>query len=111
MLTGGIRDRGRAIGWVLFFSGIILAWWIMFTMAGMSGLSMFGKAVEANMMPMRGVHVLFPMWAIMMLAMMGPTLVPVLVSFETLIRSGHANRTGWTGLIAGYAFAWFGFAG
>ncbi len=111
MILEGIGDRGRAIGWALFFSGIMLAWWIMFTMAGMSGLNVFGEAVSANMMPMQGVHVLFPMWAIMMLAMMGPTLAPVLVSFEGLINSGYANRAGWMGLIVGYALAWFGFAG
>ena len=82
----------------------------MFGMAEMSGLNLLGVSTGMNMMPMQGFNVLFPMWAIMMLAMMGPTLVPVLASFETLIGSGHATRQGWTGLVGGYAIAWFSFA-
>lgn len=54
---------------------------------------------------------LFSMWAIMMAAMMLPTLVPTLRSYDDLITSADGTRKGWLGVLLGYFVVWVGFAG
>ena len=119
VIAAVLRSRGRAIAWLLFFTLVLTAWWVMFAMATGSGLAPFAMAVRGDMgmdmaaesMPTRTFGVLFVMWAIMMLAMMGPTFVPTLSSYDALIRAGHASRNGWAGLTVGFFLAWFAFAG
>ena len=79
-------------------------------MARMSGLDLIGQPVGMNMMPMTNFQTLFPMWAIMMAAMMLPTLVPTLRSYEDLMKSADGTRAGWLGVLLGYFVVWVGFA-
>ncbi len=53
---------------------------------------------------------LFGMWSIMMAAMMLPTLVPTLTTYERLITSATGTRAGWLGVLSGYAIVWIGVA-
>ncbi|HSG55215.1 MAG TPA: DUF2182 domain-containing protein, partial [Paracoccaceae bacterium] len=46
------------------------------------------------------------MWALMMAAMMLPTLVPTLRAYEDLMVSANGTRAGWAGVIAGYFGVW-----
>lgn len=50
------------------------------------------------------------MWAIMMAAMMGPTFVPTLGTYEDLIGSSNGTRVGAMGLVLGYFAIWLAFA-
>ncbi|MCF6443430.1 DUF2182 domain-containing protein [Nereida sp. MMG025] len=100
----------RSLLWITFFVVILLAWWVMWMMAQMSGVDMIGRPVGANMMPMETFGALFPMWAIMMAAMMLPTLVPTLRAYEDLMTSANGTRVGWTGVLLGYFVVWVGFA-
>jgi predicted metal-binding membrane protein len=100
----------RSALWLTFFAVILAAWWMMFGMARMSGLDMLGRPVGMNMMPMTTFGALFPMWAIMMAAMMLPTMVPTLRSYEDLIGSATGTRAGWAGVVLGYFITWVGFA-
>ena len=50
------------------------------------------------------------MWAIMMAAMMLPTMVPTLRSYEDLMISADGTRIGWLGVLLGYSIVWIGFA-
>ena len=50
------------------------------------------------------------MWAVMMAAMMLPTMVPTLRSYEDLIVSADGTRIGWLGVLLGYSIVWIGFA-
>lgn len=100
----------RSLGWIGFFTAILAAWAVMFMMAVMSGLDWIGRPVGMNMMPMVTFGALFPMWAIMMAAMMLPTMVPTLRTYDDLIRSGAGSRGGWFGVLAGYMISWVGFA-
>lgn len=61
-------------------------------------------------MPMANFGPLFVMWAIMMAAMMLPTLVPTLRSYEDLMTSATGTRTGWLGVLLGYFVVWVAFA-
>ncbi len=72
----------------------------------MSGQTMDGMA----MMSMTTFGTLFPMWAIMMAAMMLPTMVPTLRSYEDLMVSANGSRAGWLGVVLGYFAVWVVFA-
>ena len=46
------------------------------------------------------------MWAVMMAAMMLPTMVPTLRSYEDLMVSADGTRIGWLGVLLGYSLIW-----
>jgi len=111
MLAAPIRQRMLAIIWLLFFLMLLISWWFLLAMARSSGLNMVVMPVGPNRMPMNGLGVLLVMWAVMMLAMMGPTFVATMLSYERLIKSGHAHRDGWAGIVSGYFGVWWTTAG
>ena len=53
---------------------------------------------------------LFGMWLVMMSAMMFPTMVPTLKSYEDLMSSADGTRIGWLGLLVGYSLVWVTFS-
>ena len=53
---------------------------------------------------------LLGMWSVMMAAMMFPTMVPTLKSYEDLMISADGTRAGWLGVIFGYIIIWTSFA-
>lgn len=69
-----------------------------------------GPMDMAGMPAMDALTMLIPMWAIMMIAMMGPTLITTMTTYESLINSANGTRGGWLGMIAGYFVVWVGFA-
>lgn len=76
-----------------------------------SNSSMPNMVSEMNMdMPMTHFLPLFGMWAVMMAAMMLPTMVPTLKSYEDLMISADGTRSGWMGLLLGYSLVWLVFA-
>ncbi|WP_245810559.1 DUF2182 domain-containing protein [Loktanella atrilutea] len=110
MTTAALRPAGRTLSWLLVFGAILLAWITMFAMARMAGVDVLGRPVGMNMMPMTRFGALFPMWAIMMAAMMLPTMVPTLADYERLMTAADGTRAGWWGVLLGYGVAWIGFA-
>ncbi|WP_170606848.1 DUF2182 domain-containing protein [Ruegeria arenilitoris] len=108
--------------WLGFYAAILWAWWTMFSMSRDMDLDWIGRpgpmgeamrVMDPRMdmyMPMAEFGPLFWMWAIMMAAMMLPTLVPTLRSYEDLIRSANGSRAGWIGVLSGYFLVWAGFA-
>ncbi|MFZ3582691.1 DUF2182 domain-containing protein [Loktanella sp. DJP18] len=104
------RPGLRSLSWLAVFALILCAWAVMFAMARMTGVDVIGRPVGMNMMPMTTFGTLFAMWAIMMAAMMLPTLVPTLATYERLMTSADGTRAGWFGVLVGYGLAWVGFA-
>lgn len=112
----------RSTLWLGFFGLILVAWWIMYSMSIDMDVDLFGRpgeigaamaAMDPRMpmyMPMAHFGPLFWMWAIMMAAMMLPTLVPTLRSYEDLMVSATGTRAGWLGVISGYLIVWVVFA-
>lgn len=112
----------RSTLWLGFFGAILVAWWVMYSMAMDMDLDLLGRPGEAGArmaamdprmpmyMPMANFGPLFSMWAIMMAAMMLPTLVPTLRAYEDLMISATGTRAGWIGVLAGYAVVWVAFA-
>lgn len=117
-----IQISMRSIAWVGFFTAILGAWWMMYAMALDMDLDLLGRpgergarmaAMDPRMdmyMPMAHFGPLFAMWAIMMAAMMLPTMVPTLRSYEDLMASANGTRAGWVGVLLGYGIVWVGFA-
>jgi predicted metal-binding membrane protein len=112
----------RSTLWLSFFAAILAAWVVMFSMSTDMDLDLLGRpgemgaamaAMDPRMpmdMPMARFGPLFAMWAIMMAAMMLPTLVPSLRAYEDLMVSADGTRAGWLGVLAGYGVIWVGFA-
>ncbi|MFK7745354.1 MAG: DUF2182 domain-containing protein [Roseobacter sp.] len=112
----------RSTLWLGFFGAILAAWWVMYVMAIDMDLDLLGRpgdmgarmaAMDPRMpmyMPMANFGPLFWMWAIMMAAMMLPTLVPTLQSYEDLMTSATGTRAGWLGVLLGYFIVWVAFA-
>ena len=69
---------------------------------------MDGKMSMDNSMP--HFLLLVGMWAVMMAAMMLPTMVPTLRSYEDLMVSANGTRVGWLGVLLGYSIVWILFA-
>ena len=120
-----------AAWWVMFSMAQMMGVdWIgrptgMMNMGGMSGemkaegMAPMGETApmgemaptgEMPMMQMTTFGALFPMWAIMMAAMMLPTMVPTLRAYEDLMASANGTRAGWLGVVLGYFVVWLGFA-
>ena len=75
----------------------------MAAMPSMDG-SMSMDTSMTSFLPLAG------MWAVMMAAMMLPTMVPTLRSYEDLMVSADGTRLGWLGVLKGYSIVWIGFA-
>jgi predicted metal-binding membrane protein len=112
----------RSTLWLGFFAAVLAAWWVLYAMAMDMDLDLLGRPgpmgdrmrfMDPRMdmpMPMTEFGPLFSMWGVMMAAMMLPTLVPTLRSYEDLMISADGTRAGWMALLAGYALVWIGVA-
>ena len=96
----------RGALWLGFFAIILLAWAWLYMMARMSGLDWMGVPRAENMMPMESFGTLMAMWSVMMAAMMLPTLVPTLSTYDRLITTADGTRSGWLGVLLGYFAVW-----
>ncbi|GAB5438527.1 DUF2182 domain-containing protein [Falsiruegeria mediterranea] len=112
----------RSFLWLGFYGIILAAWWVLYSMAIDMDLDLIGRPgpmgeamrqMDPRMdmyMPMAEFGSLFWMWGIMMAAMMLPTLVPTLQSYEDLMTSANGTRAGWIGVLLGYFLVWLAFA-
>ncbi len=129
-----MQDLSRTLGdvvthilrtslWLSFFAAILAAWWMIYVMSVDMDVDWIGRPgpmgeamrqMDPRMpmyMPMANFGPLFWMWAIMMAAMMLPTMVPTLRAYEDLMQSANGTRAGWLGVVFGYFIVWIGFAG
>ena len=112
----------RSTLWLGFFGVILASWWVLYSMSTSMGVDALGRpgemaarmaAMDPRMaagMPMTQFATLFGMWAIMMAALMLPTMVPTLRAYEGLMASANGTRAGWLGVLAGYFVVWVAFA-
>lgn len=108
--------------WIGLFAGILIAWVALYQMSTGMGLDLIGRPDAAAevmrrmnpdmdmAMPMAEFWPLTGMWALMMAAMMLPTLVPTLTTYEDLMTSANGSRIGWLGVLLGYFAVWIAFA-
>ena len=109
--------------WLGFFGAILLSWVLLYDMSTGMGLDLIGRPINGTAeamrwmdprmdmyMPMARFWPLAGMWALMMAAMMLPTMIPTLKTYEDLMESANGSRAGWLGLLAGYSLVWIAFA-
>ena len=106
-----------SLRWVALFGAILLAWLLMFAMslpdAGHGSTSLLPEHwqhAHHTTAGDAGTFVLFVMWALMALAMMAPSLVPSLRTFDDLLSAGAGRPLSFYMLIGGYLSAWVLFA-
>ena len=103
--------------WLVFFGGILAAWGALFAMQIPADLremaDIYGSDFWAQICRIApgiaGYPAVFAMWAIMSAAMMAPTFVPALSTYDDITGSTD-DRGGFAALLAGYGAIWLGFS-
>ncbi|PWE34429.1 metal-binding protein [Maritimibacter sp. 55A14] len=104
--------------WLAFFGTVLGAWALLYAMQVpgdlRTGAALYGHdfwsalcVVEPGL---AGYPTVLAMWVAMSAAMMAPTFLPALATYEDLIATGAATRDGFLALLAGYLAVWLGFA-
>jgi len=114
MISARIR-RMTGGHWLLMFGLILLSWSMLYLMALPPDLRDAGRIYGADLLA--GLCVVTPdaagfarialMWALMSAAMMAPTALPALATYDEL---AHAGGTRLGVLLAGYLAVWLGFS-
>lgn len=110
-----LRKGGANWHWLVFFALVLVAWGALFTMQRASDLPggmglEFWAALCAQPTSLADLPAVFTMWALMSAAMMAPTFVPALRSFDDLATGGAASARGFAELLGGYIAVWLGFS-
>ncbi|MEY8840191.1 DUF2182 domain-containing protein [Cribrihabitans sp. XS_ASV171] len=102
--------------WLALFAAILAAWAVLYLMAIPAEMRAFGEIYGAEFW--RSLCIVTPdaagfarmilMWALMSAAMMAPTALPALATYDDLSHSG-ASTALWR-LIAGYLAIWLGYS-
>ena len=108
--------RMRAPHWLGFYALVIAGWGVLYATQLppdlLAAAEVYGAEFWATLCIVEpgwaGAPQLFLMWSVMAGAMMAPTLVPTLATWEDLVASGHAP--GFSLLLGGYLLVWLGFA-
>lgn len=111
-------DRIRAMAaphWLGLFGLILVAWVILYVMSVPAELrqlnGIYGAEFWDSLCSLTpdaaGWIRMVAMWALMSAAMMSPTVLPALATYEDL---GRSTETNMTRLVAGYLVVWLGFS-
>ena len=108
--------RLHALHWLGFYGGVLLAWAGLYAMQLPADLlaaaEFYGAEFWAALCTVEpglsGAPSVFVMWALMAGAMMAPTVVPALMTWEDLHHAGVG--AGFAALVLGYLAVWLGFA-
>ena len=114
-----LSDRIRAMGaphWLALFAAILGAWVVLYLMAVPQGLrdagAIYGAGFWADLCRLTpdgaGFGRMVLMWVLMSTAMMAPTALPALATYEDIASTG-AHVALWR-LLAGYLAVWLGFS-
>lgn len=114
MLALRIRSL-RGAHWLAFFAGLLVAWGLLFWMAIPGDLRTLEATYGASLIDIlcggafgaSGFVAAFAMWALMGAAMMAPTALPALATYDDL---SNVAQTGFGKLLGGYLVAWIGFS-
>ncbi|RMD47289.1 MAG: DUF2182 domain-containing protein [Alphaproteobacteria bacterium] len=105
----------RAPHWLAFYGLVVAGWaglWLMTAAPAGPGTGPLAALVELCRAgaARADLAILVAMWALMSAAMMAPTAVPAIATWEDLARAGAGTRGGFWALIAGYLAVWLGFS-
>ncbi len=114
-----VSDRIHAmkgLHWVALFGAILFAWIVLYAMSLPSDLRAASRIYGSDLLTSlcvvtpdaAGFVRVFIMWALMSAAMMAPTALPALATYEDLSRSTEDTHFGQ--LVWGYLVVWIGFS-
>lgn len=114
-----VSERIRAMGsrhWLLLFGAIGTAWGLLYAMALPSDLRAAGQVYGLDFLTQlcvvtpdaAGLFRVTLMWCLMSAAMMAPTVLPALATYDDLAQT--VPDTNFTHLVAGYLVVWLGFS-
>ncbi len=114
MLALRIRSMGR-LHWLTFFGFVLVGWAVLFAMSIPSDLrayeSVYGasfiEAICGGLFGASSVPTAFLMWCLMSAAMMAPTALPALATYDDL---SHVTATEFGRLLGGYLTVWMAFS-
>ncbi len=114
VLAYRLRSVGR-LHWLAFFAGLLLCWALLFRMAIPDEFRALEATYGASLIDVlcggglgaTGFVSSFAMWALMSAAMMAPTALPALATYDDI---GSVTSTGFGTLLGGYLTAWLGFS-
>ncbi|UPH70089.1 DUF2182 domain-containing protein [Abyssibius alkaniclasticus] len=108
-----------ALRWLLFYGLILAAWLGLFVQlrggqhGGQFGAQhggQFGQMLQSLNAAQAGYGAALAMWALMGAAMMAPTFLPALKTYDDLRHTGAVPRGGFYALLGGFLAVWLGFA-
>lgn len=110
----------RDIFWLGFFGCVLAAWAALYLMTLGAGVDLLGRAgmwgealaalctgTEASV---AGVAAVWGMWGAMSVAMMGPTLVPMLATYQRFAGRVARPVAGQVGIVLGFLGVWLAFS-
>lgn len=115
MLAQGIRGMG-GWHWLALYAVILSAWAALYALSAPADLRAAGAIYGSDFWrdfcaltpDAAGYARMVVMWALMSAAMMAPTALPALATYEDI---GHTQaETQFAGLVAGYLLVWLGFS-
>ena len=114
MVSARIR-RMTGAHWLTLFGLVLLAWGALYVMALPEEMRAAGRIYGAEFLASlctvtpdaAGFARITAMWALMSAAMMAPTALPALATYDEL---SHSGQTNFAALVAGYLAVWIGFA-
>ncbi|KAA3633047.1 MAG: hypothetical protein DWQ08_02475, partial [Proteobacteria bacterium] len=108
----------RDAGWIGFFILILASWAGLVEMSAripssapdsMDWLARLYAVCSVNP-GSGGLTYIVPMWLLMGVAMMAPTFVPSLRTYDDLIHTGAGTPAGIVALVVGYLVVWIGYS-
>ena len=106
------KEFTRISNWIFFYSVLLLAWLLILVMALERFLPTNANIVKivveicnSSVSDLNLVGVFF-MWLLMSIAMMSPTIIPTLKTYEDILESGGKKENSFWGFIAGFSIVW-----
>jgi predicted metal-binding membrane protein len=114
-LAQGIRDMG-GWHWLALYGGILASWALLYAMSAPAELraagAIYGRDFWRDFCTLTpdaaGYLRMAVMWGLMSAAMMAPTALPALATYEDIGHTQAETQFGW--LVAGYLAVWLGFS-
>ena len=106
------KEFKRISNWIVFYSILLLAWFTIVVMALESFLptkanimKIIVEICNSSVSDLNLIGVFF-MWLLMSIAMMSPTIIPTLKTYEDILESGGRKENSFWWFIAGFSIVW-----
>ena len=106
------KEFTRISNWIVFYSVLLLAWIVIVVMAlerflptNTNIVKIVVEICNSSVSDLNLVGVFF-MWLLMSIAMMSPTIIPTLKTYEDILESGGKKENSFWWFITGFLIVW-----